>query len=305
MQIVLCVLALTFLIGPFAAAASEIPREKTFIIGRVSENPKKHHAAMEKMGAYIQSHLMDLGYEAVDVVFAKDLNEMVRYFRDGKVDALSETPFSALSLIDEGRAEPLLREWKKGVSSYHSVFFTAKDGPVTSLADLKGKRIAFEDPGSTSAFLIPLAELRQAGVEVVELAHIDQMPPADKAGYLFTRDEMTQLMWVARGIVDAGAFSNLNWADFSNTRVVSASLKLFHESKPVLRSMFLVRGNLDPTIKSRIADTLMAMPDDEAGRRVLKVYNKVLKYDRLSPEQMSESIANVRKMSAVLPGLLD
>jgi len=288
-------------LGLAAVEAAEVSRDKTFVMGRVTENPKKHHTALEQMGGYLQSHLADLGYEAFDVVVARDISEMLRFMREGKVDALSETPFSAVRLIDDADAVALLREWKKGVSSYKSVFFADQNGAVTQLTDLKGKRIAFENPGSTSAFLIPLAELRKAGVEAVKLDHIEQKPPADKVGYVFTHDEMTQLMWVARGTVDAGAFSNLNWADFSGTNVVRDNLRLFYESKPVLRSVFVVRGDLPDPVKARIAETLMAMGDDEQGRRVLKVYNEVLKYDQPDDAAMEASMTNMRELLALLP----
>ena len=56
---------------------------------------------------------------------------------------------------------------------------------------------------------------------------------------------------------------------------------MVHAGEPVMRSVFLVRGGLPDAVKARIADTLLAMPDDEAGRGILLVYNKVKKYDRL------------------------
>ena len=291
--------------GSALANASDISREKTFVLGRITENPRKHHAAMEEMGGYILAHLKDLGYEAVDVVMVKDIDEMVPLMSEGKVDALSETPFAAVRLIDEAGAEAFLREWKKGVASYRSVFFTAKDSGIESLAGLRGKRIAFEDPGSTSAFLLPLAMLRLAGVDAVELASIDEQPPADKAGYVFTRDEMTQLMWVARDTADAGAFSNLNWADHQGTKVVQDKLKLIHEGEPVMRSIFVVRQNLSEAVKSRIAQTLLSMTDDEDGRRVLTQYNEVKKYDQPNAGEIAQSLASVRRMTRVLHDIIE
>ena len=215
--------------------------------------------------------------------------------RDGTVDALSETAFAAVRLVDDGGAEPLLREWKGGVASYHSVFFTAKAGGIDTLADLKGKRIAFEDPESTSAFLIPLAMLIDAGVEAVELDSIDQMPPADKVGYTFTRDESTQLAWVTRGFAAASAFSNLNWGSYRDNKAVQENLRVFHAGDPVMRSVFLVRGGLPTAVKTRIAETLLAMSDDETGRGILKSYNKVARYDRFSAAEITKSFANVRR----------
>ena len=299
-----CVLLVPFLgFAPspaLAEPAATVNRDKTFVIGRITENPKKHHAALEEMATYILTYLKDFGYEAIDVVIAQNVEDMLDHMRAGEVDIISETAFGAVRLVDEANAEALLREWKKGVASYRSVFFAANDTGISTLADLKGKRILFEDAGSTSGFFIPLSILRQAGLETVELESLDQTPPPDKVGYYFTMDEMTELMLVARGQASAGAFSNLNWADFENTAVVRKSLNVFHESAPVMRSVFLVRASLPAPVKERIAQTLLNMDKDQQGREVLKTYNKVKQYDRLSGEEMANSLAIVREWSGVL-----
>ena len=288
-----------FVNAPLVEAAS-ISKDGIFVIGRITENPRKHHAAMEVMGAYIQSHLKDLGYTSTKVVMVKNIDDMIRLMRDGKVDAISETAFATVRLVDEAGAHPLLREWKKGVASYKTVFFAAKNGDVQTLQDLKGKRIAFEDPSSTSAFLVPFAVLKQAGLEPIELTSIDQKPPADKVGYTFTRNEMGQLTLVARGIADAGAFSNLNWQDHENNRLVTDNLKIIHEGEPILRSVFSVRGELPEPVKTRIAETLLTMVDDDLGRKILRTYNKVKKYDQIDGGEMGQSLANIRQLSEML-----
>jgi len=288
-----------FVNAPLVEAAS-ISKDGVFVIGRITENPRKHHAAMEEMGAYILSHLEGLGYTSTKVVMVKSIDEMIRLMRDGKVDAISETAFSTVRLVDEAGAQPLLREWKKGVASYKTVFFAAKNGDVQTLQDLKGKRIAFEDPSSTSAFLVPFAVLKQAGLEPIELTSIDQKPPADKVGYTFTRNEMGQLMWVARGVADAGAFSNLNWQDHEDNRLVTDNLMIIHEGEPILRSVFSVRGDLPEPVKTRIAETLLTMIDDDLGRKILRTYNSVKKYDQIDGGEMDKSLANIRQLSEML-----
>jgi phosphonate transport system substrate-binding protein len=57
-----------------------------------------------------------------------------------------------MRLKEDAGAEPLLQEWKKGVAEYKTVFFVRKDSGITSFKALVGKKIPFEDAGSTSAF---------------------------------------------------------------------------------------------------------------------------------------------------------
>lgn len=49
---------------------------------------------------------------------------------------------------------------------YHTVFVVKADSPVQSLADLKGRRIAMKDPGSTTGHIVPAWMLHRAGLEL-------------------------------------------------------------------------------------------------------------------------------------------
>jgi phosphonate transport system substrate-binding protein len=103
--------------------------------------------------------MRDLGIKQTQVLFAKDNTQMISYLREGKVDWVTETLFSAVFYREKARAEILLRKWRKGASEYYTVFFTQKGSGIDSLEDLKGKMIAFEDPGVTTAFYVPASVL--------------------------------------------------------------------------------------------------------------------------------------------------
>ncbi len=297
---VAALLSFVSIIGVDHAVAADGVDDNTFVLGRITDNPKKHHAAMEEMSGYILDHIKDLGYRKAEVMMVKSIDKMVGLLGEGKVDALSETPFGASRLIDEAGGEALLREWKKGVSSYRPIFFTAADSGIASLEDLRGKSVVFEDRGSTTGFLLPLAMLHKAGIETVELGHLTDQPPSDKVGYFFSDDEMSQLLLVSRGTAAAGAFSNLDWAEYQETKVLQNKLRLFHEGDMVMRSVFVVRGGLKDKVKGRIAETLQDMMASERGRSVLKKYNKVKKYDQPSPKEIAQGMDYIRSMSKML-----
>jgi phosphonate transport system substrate-binding protein len=48
---------------------------------------------------------------------------------------------------------------------YYSEAIVPKGSPISSLADMKGKKVCFVDPSSTSGYLFPSAELLKAGVD--------------------------------------------------------------------------------------------------------------------------------------------
>jgi len=195
---------------------AKVERSQTIIVGRVSGNPKKHFVKLETMAGYLARHLQDVGMHHGGFVVAKNNKDMIRLLKAGKIDVLSETAFSAIYFVRHGGAEILLREWKKGIAEYRSIFFTQKDSAIRSLADLRGKVITFEDPGSTSGFLFPAAILRSRGFKLERLAP-GAKPKPGQVGYAFATEEINIAVRVERGLADAGAFSNQDWQDVLRT----------------------------------------------------------------------------------------
>lgn len=256
-------------------------RGKTLVLGRVSDDSVKTLKRLGPMADYIAKQLGHLGYTAGEPVVARSNEEMADLIRSGEVDIVSETALSALWFAESVDAQPLMREWKKGVAAYQSVLIGKKGSGLNRLEDLRDKVVAFEDPGSTSGFLYPLAALRQAGLDPVPVKR-GQKPPAGKVGYVFTRGEVNVATWVARGLADAGAISNLDWEDIARTPgILKSEIEVFYEGTPILRSVLLVRGDLDDSVKSAIRQVLAAMENDAEGKRVLKAYYKVKRYDEI------------------------
>jgi phosphonate transport system substrate-binding protein len=279
------VVLFVFVLWPVAAVQAEQPspsleeRGRTIIVGRVSGNPKKHFVKLETMAGYLARRLRDVGIRQGTFVVAKDGKDMIRLLREGRIDVLSETAFSAIHFTRRGGAEILLREWKKGIAEYRTVFFTQKASAIRSLADLRGKVIAFEDPVSTSGFMFPAAILRRRGY-TLELVAPGAKVRAGRVGYTFATEEINIAVRVERRLADAGAFSSQDWQDVLRTpTALRKNLVPFHTSPPLPRSIILVRGGLPVEVKRRLKQILLAMNTTPEGRKMLKVYNRVKKYD--------------------------
>ncbi len=191
---------------------------------------------------------------------------------------------------------------EEGGASYNTVII-AKDGSgVTDLDSLRGKVIAFEDAGSTTGFLAPAAILRRHGLELVALSSPRDVPPPDKVGCVFTNGEINIAAWVARGLAHAGAFSNLDWEDVARSReVFKESIHVIYEGAPILRSVLLVRGDMDPAIKSAIHNIMTTMHDDPEAAPVLKSYYKVKQCDALVGDA-ARDLGAARDMYTALSG---
>ena len=248
------------------------------------------------MAKYLARRLEPLGISARAAVVARNNRQMIGFLRHGTVDLVSETAFSAMLFSREAGADIILREWKGGSATYRTVFIARTDSGIESLADLRGKTIAFEDRGSTTAFLLPLAILRREGIQAVELPSSREAPPADKIGYVFARGEVNIMAWVVKGLADAGAISNLDWEDLARAPArLKEDVRIFDTTRPILRSLVIARKGLDPKLKARIEEILLTMHTDPAGREALETYNRVARYDRIKGEA-ARSIEEVRRL---------
>lgn len=260
-----------------------VANAEPLIIGKVSDNPKKHYHYLKPMVDYVAMQMEDLGISEGRVVMARDNQQMLDYLQQGKVDWVTETPLSASLFHKQAGAEYLLRKWKKGVSSYHSVIFTRNNSNIQSLQDLKGKTIAFEDPGSSSAYYIPAAILLKQGLSLHPLINPREKPPADKLGYAFSGEEINTVTWVHMGLVDLGTLSNLGWEnDEQAPPQYRDNMKIIHRSRPFPRALELVRKDLPLPVKQRLKTILLNIHRQPGAVHILRAYQRTKKFDELT-----------------------
>lgn len=254
---------------------------KSLVIGRLSSDGQQTYKQLRPIVDYVADRLADIGITDGSVLMAKNHEEMLRYLREGKVDWVQRGVFEALIYNREVGAEIALRSWRQGVANYHTVMITRQDGQIASMKDLVGKKIAFEDSGSTSAFFVPSAILKRANFRLLELSSPKEKFPAGIIGYVFAGDELSITTWVHRGLVDAGAYHNQNWNDQKDApKAMKKDLKVFYEGKPMPRMIELLRGTLEPNIKARIKQVLLRAHEDPAATNALQAYGpRTAKFD--------------------------
>lgn len=288
---VFCLAAWLGLGGMLPAESAE--RGQTLILGEITDNPKKQVGILKPMVDYAVSKMGEVGITAGDIIMLKNRDELVKAFQEGKVDWATDTPFPALFVAEQTGAELLVRRWKKGVGEYKSVFYTHKDSGINAITDLKGKKIVFQDPSSTTAFFVPSAILKQSGLALAELPSPREAAPADKVGYVLGKEEINMVTWVHRKMVEAGVFSNLDWDDIPEA--TKADLKIIHESKLFPRGVEFVRKDMDPKVKAKLKEVLLKAGDDPAAADALKAYGKTKKFDEIAGP-VQEGIAYAKQL---------
>jgi phosphonate transport system substrate-binding protein len=274
----------------------------TLTIGRVSNDPEKTHHQLKPILDYVVDKLHDVGVVDGAILIAKDQNEMIGYLKQGKVDWVQKGVFDALVYQKDAGAEIVLRSWREQVPSYYSIIFSRKDSSVGSLKDLVGKKIAFQDNGSTSAFFVPSAVLRKAGYELVALSSPREKVPAGKIGYVFAGKELSITTWVHRALADAGAYHNQNWdKPTDNPEGMKKDLRIIYQGKPMPRMIEIFSKDFDPKVKTKLKQILLHAHEDPAAKDALKAYGPdTAKFDEFkgkTKDELTEAMSLAKYMS--------
>jgi phosphonate transport system substrate-binding protein len=90
---------------------------------------------------------------------------VVEAFGSKRADIAALTTFGYILANQKYGAEARLTVLRHGASTYQSQFIAKADGPIKTLADFAGKKIAFVDPASASGFLLPKKMLNEKGIK--------------------------------------------------------------------------------------------------------------------------------------------
>lgn len=169
-----------------------------------------------------------------------------------------ESPYSTLILIDKTGAQPVLIREKSGVKTYNSAIFVKRGSSVRSFSDLVGKVVAFEDPNSTSSYLMPVNLLKDAGFTLQE----SDVPVSGAISYYFSKDDKNTLAQVRAGKkADAGGIKTSEVKDNPDFRMLSP------ESAHVPRHVVLIRKAV---LSEKLEEVLLKMKNDPGAQNVLK-----------------------------------
>lgn len=250
-------------------------------LGSLSETPD---AEMTTFLPFVRHLAAGLGQEGIDdarVVVRRSHAEMAKLMKRGEVDLFIDSSLSALKVQRLSGGDFLARRWKKGIAEYRSVIFVLNTSPVQKVGDLVGRSMSFEEPYSTSGFLLPAGELKQHGLNLIET----ESGTSDKAvGYRFSNGEENTLLSVLSGRTDAGAMADYVFARLSTP--VSGDLRVIHRSKVIPYHVVVGRPGLSPALRAAIQRRLWAMQDDPAGKSAMEAFEKTTRFDEISVESL-------------------
>lgn len=264
-------------IGLFLAVTAASAQAETLVLGSINSDVRKHIERFTPLAQYLEDALAGDGITDVRISVLADSHTMARALRSGEVDLYFDSPLVAGHVARLSGAQPFLRRWKNEVSTYHSVIIVPTDSPIETLDDLHGATIGFQEPDSTSGFMLPAAMIRQSGIQLTELANTDQDAPETAAGFVFTGDDRNTVVWLARGQIDAGATDTeaFAWLDEAQP----GRFRVLEQSIDVPRQVVVRRGGMDAQLSERIATILRDMVDTPGGRGTMERFHDTTKFD--------------------------
>jgi phosphonate transport system substrate-binding protein len=292
-----------------AAAASPAPsRSATLLengilsVGTISRAPKKEVAAIQAFADYLARRLAVVGITRGRVVMAGSMAEMADLMKGKQVDLFIDGPLTVAVVNMRSGAHPFLRRWRRGLAEYRSLVLTRKESGIKTVHDLKGRMIAFDEPFSTSGYLLPKAALIQAGLRLKKYTGASAKIPPGEIGYMFAHDEENIMFWVLRGRVPAGAMSNEQFDLLARDR--RSDLKILMRTMSLPREAVAHRADMPTRVLIALEEALLGMDTNDEGKQVLERFDNTAKFDRF-PQGASQAFRPIEALMRLLEPDLD
>ena len=194
-----------------------------------------------------------------DLKVAQSYSAVVQAMCSNAADIAFVGPVTYLQASQRHCAELLGVSVKSGASVYHAGFFVRRDSPVTRLADLKGRKVAFGDMNSASSFVYPIAMLIAGGMN----------PARDLGAIRMAGNHASSLSALVEGHVDAAAMSFESYDKAVRAGVPGASaLRVLARSDDIPNPPLIMNAALPAALKAKLRaalDTVAEQPGINPG----------------------------------------
>lgn len=179
----------------------------------------------------------------------------------GQVDFGFIPPFAYVLANKESDAQVILTAVNnKGEATYRSQFIVREDSDIKTFEDIKGKKVAFVDPSSTSGYLFPGAHLITEGIDIEKDIEYIYSGGHDKSLQLLLNKDVD----VASTFVDVRE----RYSDEFPTAMDDVRILGYTEYIPNIS--VTTSGSMDVEMKEKIQEALLKIVDTEEGATLLQ-----------------------------------
>jgi phosphonate transport system substrate-binding protein len=200
---------------------------------------------------------------SIKVYMPTDYLGVVEALRNKTADLAFVHPAGYVFANREAKAQIVAVDVWHGKTSYTSRIYVRKDSGLTSLEALRGKTIAFVDPGSTSGYVYPMVMLIKKGLVK------ERDPKTFFKDAMFAGTHEAALLALLNGSVDAVASFDLAPQQYLKDKERVEKVTYIAETEPIPEAGVIVREGLDPGLVKKLFDALMTFNAPEY-RPILK-----------------------------------
>ena len=244
--------------GAAVATATEPPKQLVMAI-----TPSNIPTELFKGGEVFAAELAKKVGIPIKVYMPTDYLGVVEALRNRTADMAFVHPAGYVFANREAKAQIVAVDVWHGKTSYTSRFYVRKDSGISSLEGLRGKTIAFVDPGSTSGYVYPMVTLIKKGLVT------NRDPKTFFKEAMFAGTHEAALLALLNGSVDAVASFDLAPQQYLKEKEKVERISHVAETEPIPEAGMCVREGLDPSLVKKITESLMAFNAPEY-RPVLK-----------------------------------
>jgi phosphonate transport system substrate-binding protein len=253
------VVAVALVVGSAAgAAAGEMPKQLVMAV-TPSNIPTELFKASQVFAAELGKKL---GL-SIKVYMPTDYLGVVEALRNKTADLAFVHPAGYVFANREAKAQIVAIDVWHGKTSYTSRIYVRKESGLNSLEALRGKTIAFVDPGSTSGYVYPMVLLIKKGLVK------ERDPKTFFKDAMFAGTHEAALLALLNGSVDAVASFDLAPQQYLKDKERVEKLTYIAETDPIPEAGVIVRDGLDPGLVKKLHDSLMVFNAPEY-RPILK-----------------------------------
>ena len=248
-RLFLSLLAVLILAGPAPAADPTWPKEITFSL----LSTEAANEVIRRWEPVLKQLEQDLGVK-VKHVSASDYRGSIEAlkFKKAEIGHLGPKAYVEASNNNYANVEPIVQgQQANGSLGYRSCLMVHSDSDIFSPEDIAGKTFAFNDPNSTSGYLVPSAFfLMEMGID----------PKTYFSKLTFSGSHEASIIAVANKKVDV---ASTNLPDLQQLvregKVPRAALRVIWVSKLIPLDPVVIRKDLPASLRTAIQDSLATM----------------------------------------------
>lgn len=203
------------------------------------------------------------GYSGGQVFVTPEYSGILQALRADQIDVAYLSPLAYVLALQEYQNTPehlvpIGMPYFQHSLTYKGIIFVRADSGINKLSDLKGKRVAFGDVTSASAYLYPMAMIKASGVDPDK--DIQKVNITGPPGVLA----------VLNKDVDAGAIYAGGIQVALKNPAQQKQLKVIATTEPIPNGMIVARGNLPAATIAKLKAALVSINTEAAGKAALK-----------------------------------